>query len=105
MYYHLSISLQINQVFVKAENLEDCVQDALDECLSNGYIYIVYSGNGYTEKDNSDMYDIYNKKGIEYFMKYVSCDINEVDVAEAYDDAIQYLVPITIDVRGLLEGV
>ena len=105
--YHLSITLPINQVFIKAENLKDCVQDALDELLSDGFIHLPSSGIGFTEKDNSDMYDIYHKKGIEYFMKYVSYDINGIDVDWTLDNNvfIQYIVPFTIDVTGLLEGV
>ena len=67
--YVLTIALPIEQVFVKAEKFEDCVQDALDEALQEEYIDFREYGD-LTEDEDIELYNIYAKKGVEAFMRH-----------------------------------
>lgn len=100
----LTINLPIEQVFIKAENFENCVQDALDEALSEQYIMFDECVNdNITSDDETEIYNIFNTKGIEYFMKHCKFSMDNLS-AIIMGNCIRYIVRIELDITGIMEG-
>ena len=102
--YGLTIDLPIEQVFIKAENFEDCVQDALDEALSEQYLmFDECVSDNLTSDDETEIYNIFNTKGIEYFMKHCKFSMDNLS-AIIQGNCIRYIVRIELDITGIMEG-
>ena len=101
--YNLIAALPVNQVFVKAEDFMDTVKDTLDEALSEEYICF-YEDGDLTEDDDIEIYNIYKSLGIEFIMKYITVDMEQLT---AYVDdggkIIRYVIPVWFDIDRLME--
>lgn len=97
--YVLTIALPIEQVFVKAEKFEDCVQDALDEALQEEYIDFREYGD-LTEDEDIELYNIYAKKGVEAFMRHCKFSMDNLTAIVEYN-IIRYIVRVELDVDDI----
>lgn len=106
--YDLTFSLPVSQVFIGKISLNDCIENALNETLSDGDIHFYdmrdEDGNKISRDLDRKLYTIYEFKGIQAFMRHTHYEIMSIKMHEgSHDYTIYYTIPIRIDMGGILD--
>lgn len=106
--YDLTFSLPVSQVFIGKISLDNCIENALNETLSDGEIPFYNmrdeDGNKISRDVDEKLYTIYQFKGIQAFMRRTHYKLMSIKMHEgSHDYTIYYTIPIWIDIGGLLD--
>lgn len=106
--YDLTFSLPVSQVFIGKISLNDCIEKALNETLSDEDIHFYdmrdEDGNKISRDLDRKLYTIYAFKGIQAFMRHIHYEIMSIKMHEgSHDYTIYYTIPIRIDMDGILD--